>query len=101
MKDNNLQNDDIDHVVFHQAQKFIIDHIAANAKLDVNKLLYSLDEYGNTSGTSIPLAICKNVDLLKEHGRYLLSGFGVGLAWGICYIEIDKKNVFGVMTYDG
>ncbi len=100
LTENHLKDEDIDHVVFHQAQKFIIDHLASNAKLDVKKLLYSLDEYGNTSGTSIPLAICKNIDLLKEKGRYLLSGFGVGLAWGISYIEIDKKNIFGVIKYD-
>ncbi len=97
MIENNIMDEDVDHIAFHQAQKFIIDHIAVNAKLDRNKMLYSLDEYANTSGASVPLSICRNVEHLKEHGRYLLSGFGVGLAWGIAYIEIDKENVFGIV----
>lgn len=99
LENHSLTDDSIDHIVFHQAQKFIIDHVAVNAKLDKNKMLYSLDEYGNTSGASVPLSICNNKDKLKEHGRYLLSGFGVGLAWGITYIEIDSDCVYGVSFF--
>ncbi|MCR4754943.1 MAG: ketoacyl-ACP synthase III [Lachnospiraceae bacterium] len=97
LKRYGLIDDDIDHIVFHQAQKFIVDHIAVKANLDRKKLLYSLNEYGNTSSASIPLSICCNKGDLCEHGRFLLSGFGVGLAWGISYIEIDSKVVFGVL----
>ena len=97
LEENGLSDESIDHIAFHQAQKFIIDHMATNARLDRKKLLYSLDEYANTSGASIPLSICRNRDILKEKGHYLLSGFGVGLAWGIAYVEIDQKDVFGVL----
>lgn len=97
LEENNLSDESIDHIAFHQAQKFITDHMATNARLDKTKLLYSLDEYANTSGASIPLSICRNRDVLKEKGHYLLSGFGVGLAWGIAYAEIDQKDVFGIL----
>ena len=93
---NQLADKDIDHIVFHQAQKFIIDHLATNAGLRKEKMLYSLDEYANTSGASIPLSICRNKEKLQERGKYLLSGFGVGLAWGIAYLEIENRCVFGV-----
>ena len=96
LQENGLSNDDIDYIAFHQAQKFIIDHIASNAKLDKKKMLYSLDEYGNTSGASIPLSICNSTNKIIGDGRYLLSGFGVGLAWGVAYIIIDKKAIFGI-----
>ena len=96
LKNNKLEDSDIDHIAFHQAQKFIIDHMATNAKLSKEKMLYSLDEYANTSGASVPLSICRNQDKLKEFGEYLLCGFGVGLAWGIVYLKIEKKAVFGI-----
>lgn len=97
LEDNNLSDEDIDHIAFHQAQKFIIDHMATNAKLDKEKMLYSLDEYANTSGASIPLSICRSKEELTDEGRYLLSGFGVGLAWGVAYTTINKQSVFGVL----
>ena len=96
LADHKLSNSDIDHIAFHQAQKFIIDHLATNAGLDKEKMLYSLDEYANTSGASIPLSICNSKDKLKEHGKYLLCGFGVGLAWGTAIIQIDRECVFGI-----
>ena len=93
MEENNLNNDNIDYCVLHQAQKFIIDHIATNCGIDKTKLLFSLDEYGNTSGASVPLTICRNYDKLNDSNKLLLSAFGVGLAWGMVYLEIENKVV--------
>jgi len=93
MSQYNINNNDIDMYVFHQANKFIIKHLAKKLAIPAEKLPISIDRYGNTSGESIPLTL---VDALggeksNETVRLLLCGFGVGLSWGGIYLDIDKS----------
>lgn len=95
----NLREEDIDYYVFHQAQKLILDNIAACCDLPDGKELRSLDEYGNTSGTSVPVTVCANRDkfLNKEVVRLFLCGFGVGLSWGTIFTEIPTENILPII----
>ncbi len=93
MKDNNIEQDNIDYFIAHQAQDFIIKHIAKKINITKNKLLFSLNEYGNTSGSSIPMTLCANKETLKEKSKILGAGFGVGLAWGIIFFEIENDVI--------
>lgn len=95
---NALQEDDIDYYVFHQAQKLIVESIVDSCGLPTEKVLYSMQEYGNTSGASVPLTICANEQLLKkkEKVRLLMCGFGVGLSCGITYLEMETKHILPV-----
>lgn len=93
IKKNKLDNKNIDFCVLHQAQKFIIDHLAKRCSLEKEKILYSLDEFGNTSGASIPLTICRNRDKLNTNNNILASGFGVGLAWGVLYFQLTSESI--------
>jgi 3-oxoacyl-[acyl-carrier-protein] synthase-3 len=76
--------DDIDLVIFHQANLRIINSATAELGLDPAKVYNNLERYGNTSAASIPLAL----DHAYQEGRIrpgmhlLFSGFGGGLAWG-------------------
>lgn len=89
-----LSKDDIDYYVLHQAQKLIVESVAENADIPEDKLLWSLDEYGNTSCVSLPLTLCSNVkDMKKEECKVVLCGFGVGLSWGIAYLEIPRDVI--------
>lgn len=103
----NLQEEDIDYYIFHQAQKLILDNIAACCDLPDGKELRSLSEYGNTSGTSVPVTVCANRDkfLDKEAVRLFLCGFGVGLSWGTILTEIPTENILPIIEtnehYDG
>ena len=78
--------DDVDCFVFHQANKFMLTHLAKSMKLPLPKVPLSLKEYGNTSSASIPLTINTQLPepLKSRPSKLLLAGFGVGYSWGAC-----------------
>lgn len=89
MEKTGLTDDDVDYYVFHQAQKHIVDHVAEFCGIDESKLLISYEEYGNTSGASIPVTLTVNQEKLEEgKNRVLMCGFGVGLSCGIVYGDV-------------
>lgn len=89
MEKAGLTDDDVDYYVFHQAQKHIVDHVAEFCGIDESKLLISYEEYGNTSGASIPVTLTMNQEKLKEgKNRVFMCGFGVGLSCGIVYGDV-------------
>ena len=81
--------DTIDHFVFHQANRLILEAIGKKLSIPAEKMPSSLKNYGNTSGASIPLTIVST--LRKEDkitdGRLLLSGFGVGLSLASAVVD--------------
>lgn len=85
----NLNIEDIDLIVPHQANLRIIEAIAKRTRLPMEKFFINLSEYGNTSSASVPLALCEAHEkgLYKEGDRVLLLGFGGGLSWGSILIE--------------
>lgn len=90
---HNIDMNNIDMYVFHQANLFILKHLIKKLNLPSEKVPISIDRYGNTSGESIPLTL---VDALgneesKEPIRLLLCGYGVGLSWGCIYLEMDRS----------
>jgi 3-oxoacyl-[acyl-carrier-protein] synthase-3 len=97
----NLTLDDIDYFVPHQANKFITDHIAKKFKLNPDKVLYSLQKYGNTSSVSIPLTIVSELfDMVQDNEmKLLLSGFGVGLSWGNVITGLKNCKVAQITDY--
>lgn len=94
-----IKEEEIDYYVFHQAQKLILDNIAAARDLPEGKELRSLEEYGNTSGTSVPLTLCANRDKFAgmDRVKLFLCGFGVGLSWGTIFTEIPTENILPVI----
>ena len=81
--------DEIDLWVPHQANFRIIDAAARRIGLPIERVAVNIDEYGNTSSASIPLALEEAV----RHGRVktgdhvLLAGFGSGLTWGATLLK--------------
>lgn len=84
LEKNNLSIDEIDYIVPHQANKKIIDYAAKKLKVDKEKFYVNLQDYGNTSAASIPLALSEMNDkkLLKKNRKIILVGFGGGLTYG-------------------
>jgi 3-oxoacyl-[acyl-carrier-protein] synthase-3 len=78
--------EDVDRFVFHQANKFMLTHLAKRMKLPAEKVPLSLAEYGNTSSASVPLTIVSALrdDISAAPLKLLLAGFGVGYSWGAC-----------------
>lgn len=102
LEEHKMQVEDIDYFVFHQAQKLILDNIAFACNIPSEKMLTSLEEYGNTSGASVPLTFCANAEVLKKKDRIkvITCGFGVGLSCSIDYMELSTDAVLPVMESD-
>ena len=91
MESEKINSEDIDYLILHQANKFMNDKIAKKLKFPPEKVLYSINKYGNTAAASIPLTIVHNFGRMDaKKSRCLLSGFGVGLSWGIVDIVLDR-----------
>lgn len=94
--------DNIDHVVFHQANKFILQNIAE--KLNIPEYKYTtetLTNYGNQCGASIPCTISNTLQKIvsAEEKLYLFSGFGVGLSWASTILTIGNIYCSTLNTY--
>ncbi len=85
MVEEKLDVHEMDYLILHQANKFMTDKIARKLKFPLEKVLYSLDMFGNTSCASIPLTIATHFSQMSHENKHhcLLSGFGVGLSWGV------------------
>jgi 3-oxoacyl-[acyl-carrier-protein] synthase-3 len=79
-----LEIEDIDLIIPHQANLRIIDAAARGLKLPMEKFVVNLQEYGNTSTASIPIATVEAIESgrLRRNDRIVFVGFGGGLTWG-------------------
>lgn len=93
----------IDKYVFHQANRFMLQHLSKRMKLPAEKVVLTVKDYGNTSGASIPLAICSSSDIGEDSigARYLLAGFGVGYSWAGCVVDLDQAYISPVVFTSG
>ncbi len=65
------------------------------------KMLYSIQEFGNTSSASVPLTLCKCFGEEAEGEiAVLMSGFGVGLSCGVMSANINKKDILPLIESD-
>jgi 3-oxoacyl-[acyl-carrier-protein] synthase-3 len=89
LKRNNLELENIDLFVFHQASKLTLDSLTKALKLSEKKVFSNIAQIGNTVSASIPIALKDAVDLgrLKKGDTILVSGFGVGLSWGSAIVK--------------
>lgn len=89
LKENNLDINDIDYIIPHQANVRIIQYAAKKLKVDMDKFYMNMEEYGNTSGASIPIALSDMYEkgLLKKDSKIILVGFGAGLTYGATLIN--------------
>ena len=92
--------EDVDWLVFHQANKFMTDFFTRKLKFDPAKVPYCIQKYGNTSSTSVPLTIVSELhDKLRDGHRVIMSGFGAGLSWATANIVFNKCTISPVIEY--
>ena len=91
LEETSTPKDAIDYFVFHQANLLLNESIRRKLKIDAKKVPYSLKNYGNTSCASIPLTLVSQLssELKNQKNTFLLSGFGVGLAWASVIVNIS------------
>ncbi len=85
-----LQDTDIDWLIPHQANIRIMQGTARKLKLPMDKVIVTVDEHGNTSAASIPLALDVGVrsGRVKPGDRVLLEGVGGGFTWGAVLLKM-------------
>lgn len=87
--------DQVDYFMFHQPNRFMLQKLADKLEIPYEKMPMDIVErYGNSSGVSIPTAICHTLGerLTKESYLMCLAGFGVGLTWGSIVMGIGNLN---------
>ena len=82
MERHNLTADDIAYLIPHQANLRIIDATGRRMGLTPEKILIDIEKFGNTAGTSIPLALWDFKDKFKKGDTLIFSAFGAGFTWG-------------------
>lgn len=82
MQKHNLTADDIAYLIPHQANLRIIDATARRMGLSHDKVLIDIQKFGNTAGTSIPLALWDFKEKFKKGDTLIFSAFGACFTWG-------------------
>jgi 3-oxoacyl-[acyl-carrier-protein] synthase-3 len=84
LKKENLRESDIAHFVPHQANIRIVKALVKRCNIEHVNVVETLGKYGNTSASSIGIALDHLIDSkkIKTGDRILLAGFGGGLTWG-------------------
>lgn len=86
MKRNHLTSDTIDWLVPHQANRRIIEATAERMKLPLERVMITIQKYGNTTAATIPLCLWEYENKLKAGDRLVLAAFGGGFTWGGVYL---------------
>lgn len=90
LEKENIKIEEIDAIIPHQANLRIIDYVGKRLGIPREKFITNLQNYGNTSGASIPIALCEAIDdgKVKRGDNIIMVGFGGGLTWGAALIKL-------------
>ena len=85
----NLDKETIDYFIFHQANRMINETIRKKLGLPTEKVPSTLNDFGNTSGASLPVTVtvCLHEVFPEKSHKLLFAGFGIGLSWGVCIMD--------------
>jgi 3-oxoacyl-[acyl-carrier-protein] synthase-3 len=93
LEKNQISSDEVKYFIPHQANYRIIKAVGDALKFDSEKVVVTVNKYGNTSGASIPMAINDMYESgnLKNGDLMLLDAFGGGLTWGSSLVYFDGE----------
>ena len=85
-----LKESDIDWLIPHQANIRIMQGTARKLKLPLERMVVTVDQHGNTSAASIPLALdyAVRAGQIKEGETVMLEGVGGGFTWGAVLLKM-------------
>ncbi len=87
MKKNNLESEDINWLVPHQANLRIIEATARRMGIKKEQVMINIDRYGNTTSATIPLCLWEWENQLRKGDNLVLSAFGGGFTWGAILLK--------------
>ena len=100
LKETDRTIEDVDYLVFHQANRFMMDFFVKKLKISPDRVPYCIHKYGNTSSASVPLTISSELSgCLNGEKTLLMSGFGAGLSWGSAILSMKDCKVSPVIDY--
>ena len=81
---NEIDKEEVDYYVFHQANKFMLDTIRKVCSIPKDKFYVNIEETGNTVSSTILIALkdCLDKGYITKGMNVMIAGFGVGLSWG-------------------
>ncbi len=81
--------DAVDLFVFHQANRYMLEHLRQKLQIPADKFVIALRNCGNTVSSTIPIALtdASATQQLRRSQRVMLVGFGVGYSWGATLIH--------------
>src|SRR5210317_1879544 len=89
-----LTQNDIDRIIPHQANLRIIESLAKYLSVDMSKVEVNIQNYGNTSAATIPVALVEAMEAgrVKPRSRILLAAFGAGLTRAAGLVRWGKRT---------
>ena len=87
MQRNGLSYEDVAWVVPHQANLRIIDAVAREMKVPMERVMVNIEYRGNTSSATIPLCLWEFEKKLHKGDNLILTSFGAGFTWGAVYVK--------------
>lgn len=97
--DSQLEPDDLDLLVLHQANEFIINYLRRTIGIAPEKLPIDVDGLGNTSSTSIPYVLSRHPAVgTKNAENVVLCGFGAGMSWGAVRVNLSQMTSIPPVT---
>src|ERR1700741_20886 len=86
MQRNQLNPEKVDWLVPHQANKRIIEATAERMGLPMDRVMITINKFGNTTAATIPLCLWDYEPRLKEGDRMIFAAFGGGFTWAGAYV---------------
>lgn len=92
LQKSNLTLEKVDLFIFHQANRYMLNHLRKKIGIPENKFFISMEHCGNTVSSTIPIAL---YDAIAQ-GKFgtikncIIEGFGVGYSWAACNLIIEK-----------
>ncbi len=83
LKNQQLEINDIDQFIFHQANSFLLNQIRIQLNIPKERFYVNLADGGNTVSSTIPIALKRYLEQYQSQStrKIMLVGFGVGLSW--------------------
>ena len=92
LEKSNLAPDQVDYFVFHQANKFMLEHLRKKIKVPSEKFCINMEAYGNTVSSTIPMALelALETKKIRTGDKVMIAGFGVGYSWAGAMIQFAE-----------
>lgn len=93
LEKSNKTKDDYDLFIFHQANKYMLEHLRKKLHIDEHKFSICIENFGNTVSSTIPIALKNELiqGRINNSSLLMLVGFGVGYSWASCNV-VWKSN---------